>query len=303
MIKITISDTQKMKMENTYWKWFARYHLDGMIQIIEQDDVIRKIIQNEDKDVTNAIKKFLLMDYKRLEEVKIWLDCMDRTKSAIRAEMSNFLYERYKNFRDTQAAKIVSILGMSVCPYCNQNHLNIVHDKNGKLKFRGDLDHFYDKSTYPELMICLYNLIPVCHVCNQLKSFKKEIFANPYNCDKKSKIKFITDFDGKVDLNYLQGKSQNFRITIERFGLSSEDVAEIELFDLEKRYQQLKRNVQEIIIKSKAYDEIYMQQLQEKFNLSGEEINQYIFGYTDNHLDRVLSKFNQDIRNEFSDKD
>ena len=43
-----------------------------------------------------------------------------------------------------------------VCPYCNQNHLNVVYEKTGKIRFWGDLDHFYDKSTYPELSVCLY---------------------------------------------------------------------------------------------------------------------------------------------------
>ena len=32
---------------------------------------------------------------------------------------------------------------------------------------------------------------------------------------------------------------------------------QVKLFDLENRYKKLKRNAQEIIIKSKAYDEIY----------------------------------------------
>ena len=40
-------------------------------------------------------------------------------------------------------------------------------------------------------------------------------------------------------------------------------------------------------------------ELKTKFDLDDEEIEAYIFGYSDNHLSRVLSKFNLDIRNEF----
>ena len=162
------------------------------------------------------------------------------------------------------------------------------------------MDHFYDKSTYPELVICLYNMIPVCKVCNQLKSSKKGKIINPYNCNVKSGIKFKTDFDEKIDLDYLQGKSQNFDIIIEKDGATESDLAEIELFDLEKRYKQLKQNVQEIIIKSKAYDYLYQNELKTKFELDDREIKAYIFGYTDDHLNRVLSKFNLDIMQEFS---
>ena len=68
---------------------------------------------------------------------------------------------------------------------------------------------------------------------------------------------------------------------------------------MEHRYQQLKQNVQEIIIKSKAYDAIYQKELESEFGFSREELDAYIFGYTDNHLNRVLSKFNLDMVKEF----
>ncbi|MDE6602434.1 MAG: hypothetical protein K2K90_09795 [Lachnospiraceae bacterium] len=81
--------------------------------------------------------------------------------------------------------------------------------------------------------------------------------------------------------------------------MSDEDKEEIELFDLKNRYKQLKRNVQEIIVKSRAYDQIYEKSLKDGFGLSADELRAYVFGYAENHLDRVLSKFNMDIMNEF----
>ena len=33
-----------------------------------------------------------------------------------------------------------------------------------------------------------------------------------------------------------------------------------------------------------------------------EEMDQYIYGYRDNHLKRSFSKFNQDIMNEFKER-
>ena len=146
-------------------------------------------------------------------------------------------------------------------------------------------------------------MIPVCKVCNQLKSSQKGKIVNPYNCGAKSGIRFKTEFDEKMDLDYLQGKSQNFNIIIDKYEATAEDLEEIKLFDLENRYKQLKRNVQEIIIKSRAYDNLYQNQLKKDFGLDDEEIMSYIFGYTDNHLNRVLSKFNSDIMDEFRNID
>lgn len=68
---------------------------------------------------------------------------------------------------------------------------------------------------------------------------------------------------------------------------------------MKNRYSQLKRNAQEIIIKSKAYDKIYEKVLNDGFGLSDSELKAYVFGFTENHLDRILSKFNQDIMDEF----
>lgn len=123
--------------------------------------------------------------------------------------------------------------------------------------------------------------------------------VSPYNYQIKSNIRFKTEFDNNVDLDYLQGKSQNFNIVIDKTQLSTEDKDEIELFDLENRYKQLKQNVQEIIIKARAYDSIYQQRLKDEFGFSNEELDAYIFGYTENHSNRILSKFNMDIMDEF----
>lgn len=103
----------------------------------------------------------------------------------------------------------------------------------------------------------------------------------------------------------MQGKSQNFNIIIDESKLSNEDREEIELFDLKNRYKQLKSNAQEIIVKSKAYDQIYEKSLKEGFglSLSADELRAYVFGYVENHLDWTLSKFNMDIMNELRNSD
>ncbi len=298
MIKIPVSEKQKDDIEKIYWTWISKYHLDSLKNVIENDDVLKRLIVKNNETLETSLKKYLLNNYDNLAQLKVAIDEMRVRNECLKENTKFFLKERYKNYRDSQAAKIVNVLGITVCPYCNQNHINIVY-KDGKIRYWGDLDHFYDIDDYPEMSICLYNLVPVCKVCNQLKSSQRRMIVNPYNLEKRSNIRFKTEFDDKFDLGYLQGKSPNFNIVIDEKNLSMEDKEEIKLFDLENRYKQLKHNVQEIIIKSKAYDRIYIKQLQMEFSLSDDELDSYIFGYDENHLNRVLSKFNLDIMNEF----
>lgn len=233
MIKIPISKKQKEEIEKIYWNWLSKYHLDEIINVISRDDVLKKLILNDETDLVVSLKKYLLADYNEIIQNKLKIDMLRSENQHIKAATKDYLQNRYENYRDSQAAKIVRILEVTVCPYCNQNHINVVHEKGGKIKLWGDLDHFYDKSTYPELAICLYNLIPVCKVCNQLKSSQKKIIISPYNLEQKTNIRFKTEFDENMDISYLQGKSLNFNIIIDDSQLTDEDKAEIELFDLE----------------------------------------------------------------------
>ncbi len=300
MIKIFISEKQKEEMEMAYWKWMSRYHLKDFLKIIEGDMTLKELVVKDDETVEISLKKYLLSNYRELGRIK---HTIDRNGKKLQKSSVDYIKARYLNYRNSQAAKIVNVLGITACPYCNQNYINAGYDRRGKIKFWGDLDHFYDQRSYPEMALCLYNLIPVCKVCNHLKSSQQRMIVNPYDYSAESGIKFGTEFDESFDLDYLQGKSQNFNIIIDENELSSQDKEEIELFDLKNRYKQLKRNVQEIIVKSKAYDQIYEKSLKEGFDLSADELRAYVFGYAENHLDRTLSKFNMDIMNEFRNSD
>ena len=298
MNRISITEQQKKKIEEIYWKWFSTRHLKKFKNIIDEDTILKKIV-DENLDITEeSIKAFLLANTNELSKIKKKIDDFQED---ISDESKKYILDRYNNFRNSQAGKIVEVFGVLTCPYCNQNYINTVYDKNGRLHFRGDLDHYYNKSKYTALAICLYNLIPTCKVCNQIKSDKEEKIQNPYDTSYTSKIKFKTEFDDQNDLDYLQGKSQNFNIVIDKTDLSEMDNNEIELFELEERYNNLKRNAQEIIIKAKAYDIQYRKLLEDKFFIEANDLEKYIFGYTDEHIDRELSRFNRDIMEEFKE--
>ena len=107
----------------------------------------------------------------------------------------------------------------------------------------------------------------------------------------------------KCKLDYLFGKSDDFKIEIDKNKLSNEELNDINLFHLDKRYEQSKDYAKEIIFKSMAYSPVYNNKISEMFNENfEEEMDQYIYGYRDSHLKRSFSKFNQDIMNEFKER-
>ena len=195
----------------------------------------------------------------------------------------------YNTFRKEQAGTIVQEIGIKVCPYCNQNYIRSVQykqkNKNKKVNFQGDIDHFFPKSEYPYLALCLYNMIPSCKICNTLKRNEEENIEYPYILDGKDKesfIRFTTTFDNTGNLDYIRGNSLNFEIKIEGKSAEIHDV-----FQLEARYQMLKEEARDIIRKSQAYHARYLEELKacwERAGITEEELKESIFGYSKDHV-------------------
>jgi hypothetical protein len=81
--------------------------------------------------------------------------------------------------------RIVRKAGLTVCPYCNRDYINCrAENVSG-----AQLDHFFNRSTFPLFSVCLYNLIPVCGNCNRVKSSKSLTFASPFD----SSINWVED--------------------------------------------------------------------------------------------------------------
>lgn len=57
------------------------------------------------------------------------------------------------------------LIGIETCCYCNSSYINVYKNKNG-LKIQCDFDHFIPQSKCPLFVLCLYNFVPSCQICN-----------------------------------------------------------------------------------------------------------------------------------------
>ncbi len=92
----------------------------------------------------------------------------------------------YSEFRKDTLAKLASKLNVKSCPYCNQ-HLTLCVEtdlSNGadiELLAEMQFDHFIDKAGYPMLSMSLYNLVPSCPLCNNVKGAQeRSLNYHPY---------------------------------------------------------------------------------------------------------------------------
>lgn len=57
------------------------------------------------------------------------------------------------------------LIGIKTCCYCNSSYINVYKNKKG-LKIQCDFDHFIPQSKCPLFVLCLYNFVPSCQICN-----------------------------------------------------------------------------------------------------------------------------------------
>lgn len=168
----------------------------------------------------------------------------------------------YNNFKDNQTAThaFLTIVNISVCPYCNINYVYSTEcKKNGIVKYIGrpDFDHFVPKSLNSNIAMYCTNLVPACQICNEKikrdKPFSKNTHLHPYFDDFDSIVCFDVDFQKS---NYT--KKENFKIVFEpRNNVSKNDYCKakrnIEDLLLEERYQYHKNEIVNLFKRMSRY--------------------------------------------------
>lgn len=361
MLIIELDDKKENEMKDVFRKWFFKEsNLKEFSEIIKEDINLRNIIFNEailelkkktidyycniiekiNKDsfeIKDLLQKDEIEEYKNiLEEFffsKFYYESGEYTskyvkKLSLSENTINYFHKKYKNFRDSQGSKIVEILDIGVCPYCNRNFID-VYSKNNNSYFKGEFDHYYPKSKYPHLALCLFNMIPVCKTCNHEKSNIDKQVLYPYRNKGEDYCKFelscLTENDKydithekkinnleekQYDFTYLMGISDNFKIELKSKETEHQEIVRNteEVFNLNKKYNNSKLYVKNLLRKRYIFNESYLESISETFNeifKSPKEAKQVLFSIdleNPNFNERPFSKLTYDILKELGYK-
>lgn len=342
MIGIRIDDKKLNEIKQLWCSWFfSKDRIVELMDILEHDVVFRQMMFVSDKEYCKWKMEYYA-DSSMIKNV-LWRDKISRYvfddlsdenyvistyKKKIKENTKDFFLKNYERYRRTiKLAKIVQMMGIEVCPYCNRNFIEnyVVRKENGQRKvyFKGDLDHHYSKEEIPALALSFFNLVPSCKVCNHEKSNLLKRTFYPFYDNEDDEYHFsievydnndisdivyeepIEDIEKKrFDSTVWQGISDNFKIKL--YGNSKKQLSErMEnskvIFCLEKKYNHSKEYVKEIIRKKYIYSEVHKDILLKNFvDIFADEkqIKETLYSYSDReeymHI-RPLSKLTKDI--------
>ena len=218
----------------------------------------------------------------------------------------------YNNKIDKKA--LVKITGVTVCPYCNRNFINVTEDAN-----TSQLDHFFPKNIYPLLALCFYNLIPSCYGCNNKKGIN-EFHISPYdetvsNIDellefswtpKTASFFYNSEYIDIIIKDDLQEEKLKELKSIDSLNMRQKLLMDKYIVDIRNLYKLHVDIVQELLWKNEIYNNFYKSGLYNEISkldlsFSKDEIDRMITGYytdKENYGKRPLSKMVTDISRE-----
>ncbi|WP_337034159.1 hypothetical protein [Paenibacillus illinoisensis] len=273
------------EFEIEYWNAVNKF-----IDPSEQREILascRKFLpSNFFNESTSEFKSLILAPWGKLKAAEsfIRVEKFDEMKSECFSKTNNQhlimnpiykrLHDSYSKIANSEKRKaslrvrIVRNAGLTVCPYCNRDYIN----SRGENVSGAQLDHFFNKSTFPLFSICLYNLVPVCSNCNRVKGKQTITFASPFD----SSINWIQD----LRFSYQGTTSKDMRILVEA-KRSSEVENNITGMRIREAYQIHSIEVLELIEKQQMYNQTQKEELQKvlgQIELTDSEFKKMIFG-------------------------
>jgi 5-methylcytosine-specific restriction endonuclease McrA len=265
------------------------------ISLLEINELLKDKLKNYPKEID--LEKLITLDYKELCGLKDFID-NNKDLTELTETQKDYFYTLYKRLKKPEYIKDLDI---TVCPYCNRNYI-FNFKKIDSLEATAQLDHFFDKSTYPYFSVTIFNLVPSCQTCNQRKSKKTDVIYHPFseslNDDVKFKLK-LKDSKFYYDKNSLK--------IVTEVNKNKEKVvnSHIETFNIQNLYNEHKDIVLELIQKAQIYNESYIDELYQKYEgtlfKNREDVLRHITGgyIEDKDINkRPLSKLIKDISEE-----
>lgn len=256
-------------------------------------------------------KKIMSLSIKEIEDLKNQMNEVPHSK-VFKDKIIECL--GYNEIRSKFLPKYFNEIGIKSCVYCNSQHtLSIEVDtftekgkkrKEKKWVAKYQVDHSYPQGDFPYLSICLFNFIPSCATCNNIKR-KNLIDFNLYqnqvvnkgflfSLNEASKDLYIVNFN--KDELIIEFYDPIKKLTQNYVPQSFEDT-----FHISELYNTQKDLAEELILKSLIYNKEYKETLIKNFEIAvpkPELFNRFLVGnYTEPEEihKRPMAKFMQDI--------
>ena len=248
-----------------------------------------------------TIIKILLAKENELIELIILID---ERLNKLSAKHKNIIIKKIQNlfkYKDKYQNSVLTPFftenfNFRTCFYCNKDFITNFNAKKEVSTFQ--LDHFYDKGTYPYLALSFYNLIPSCPTCNSSKvkgsanTFENNCIApNSENFNFHQKVKFKLLLDDSCKNLHIKSKDdidinlkENYSDMYDKY---------IEIFKLKERYKAHKDIVFDMIQKAELYPESRLKELENLTGIPFQQIKKDIFNLIDENEDLSKQPFSK----------
>ena len=266
--KRNIFDDKKNKSLQEIFTKFKEKRIDEFDVIFQNKDLENILTLNQD-EIINILEK-------------------NKNKSSLSKLKHVFNYDK---FQSEITKFFTDNFDFRTCFYCNKDFITNFEADKEVSTFQ--LDHFYDKGTYPYLALSFYNLIPSCPTCNSKKvkgsanTFENNCIApNSQNFDFHKKVKFKLLLDDSCKNLHIKSKN-DIDITLKEQFTDIYDKY-IEIFKLNERYKAHKDIVFNMIQKAELYPQSRLKELENLTGIPFQQIKKDIFNLIDENED--LSK-------------
>lgn len=283
---------------------------DDTNQDIFQDSGYKSLEEIYEQFKNKKIDEFdVIFDNKNLEDIFTLKPDEILTMISTHGEKESLNRLKYVFSYDKFQSEITKLFtdnfNFRTCFYCNKDFItNFKKDKNSFVS-TFQLDHFFDKATYPYLALSFYNLIPSCPTCNSKKvkgsenCFPACIAPNDKNFAFHEKVKFKLFLEPSCENLHIKGADDIDIPLKEQFS----DIYDkyIQIFHLNERYKAHKDIVFEMIKKAELYPESRLKELQNLTGIPFQQIKKDIFNLIDENDDlskKPFSKLIKDISEE-----
>jgi len=170
---------------------------------------------------------------------------------------------------DYNAYKFLEMLDQTVCPYCEDETMDIVADGSRRTY---EIDHFFPKSKYPALAMNIYNLVPSGQNCNGLK-LEKELGSNPYEENIEEQTWLYPDIPVGISMEVVAPEACEIKFHPQN-GMQSN----VDGLYLEDRYKRHAGEAHRLLKNIQLYDDTKIEELSKLGLGTKEDIISTVFG-------------------------